>query len=126
MTKIIAYYPAFTIVEDKDREYTDGDEIAVPYKSARYGTLYNFYKLGSVEGYAREYGEDPAEAIARAKQHGHELHYAYALGTTITAWKQDKRVVPGFEYGDVIKAFGKKFKIVVAAPNRNIRLEEVV
>lgn len=124
MTKIIADYPAYTIVEDKDREYTDGDVIAVPYQSARYGTLYSFYKLGSVEGYAREYGEDPAEEVARAKQHGHELHYAYALGATITAWEQDKRVVPGFEHGDAIKAFGKKFKII-PAPNQNIRLKEV-
>jgi hypothetical protein len=127
MTKIIADYPAYTIVEDKDREYTDGDEIAVPYKSARYGTLYNFYKLGSVEEYARRYSKysrDIEAAIAHAKQHGHALYYANALPTSITVWGKGKKTMPAFSHGDVIKAFGKKFKIV-PAPNQNIRLQEV-
>lgn len=106
MTRIIADYPAITIIEDKDREYMDGDEIAVPYKSANHGTLYRFYKLAS------------------AKQRGRDPYYAYGLAVSVTAWKREKKLVPAFSHGDVIKAFGRKFKII-PAPNQNIRLEEV-
>jgi len=112
MTRILANYPALTIIEDKDREYKDGDEIAVPYKSANHGTLYRFYKLGSVEDFAH------------AKQNGHALYYANPLATSITAWRREKKTVPAFSHGDVIRAFGKKFRIV-PAPNQNIRLQEV-
>jgi len=127
MTRILANYPAITIIEDKDREFTDGDDIAVPYKSAHHGTLYSFYKLGSVEEYARRYSQysrDVEAAVAHAKQNGHALYYANPLATSITAWRREKKTVPAFSHGDVIRAFGKKFRIV-PAPNQNIRLQEV-
>jgi len=124
MTRILANYPALTIIEDKDREFTDGDDIAVPYKSANHGTLYNFYRLGSVEDFARRNNEDVDVVLARAKQRGLDPYYAYGLAVSITAWKKEKKVVPAFSHGDVIRAFGKKFRIV-PAPNQNIRLQEV-
>lgn len=124
MTKILADYPAYTIIEDKDREYADGEEIAVPYQSMRHGILYNFYQLGSVEAYARKNGVDPVEQVERAKRLGHKLYYAFGLATVITAWKQAKKTVPAFEIGDTILFAGKKFRID-RAPNHNINLEEI-
>jgi hypothetical protein len=121
---VIDDFPAYAIVADKDRKYLDGEKIAVPFKSTRHGTLYSFYCLGSVAGYAVKHGEDVEAAIAQARSKGHKLHYAFGLGASLTAWERPKEIVPGFEIGETIRFAGKRFRIE-RAPNQNIGLAEV-
>ena len=121
MTTIIADFPAYTIIDAGPREFQPGDVIAVPYQSARYGTLFSFYTLGSVEAYAARYNEDPAEAVEQAKERGEKLYWANANGTMLTAEKRAKEIVPGFEIGGEINFAGQIFRIE-RAPNNNIDL----
>lgn len=121
--QIIADYPAYTIVADKDREFVDGDVIAVPYHSRRYGAMFSFYTLGSVAGYAARYDEDPAEAVEKAKANGHKLYWANANGVSLTAWGRPKETVPGFEIGETIRFAGKSFTLK-REPNNNVGLVE--
>ncbi|WP_027163391.1 hypothetical protein [Mesorhizobium sp. WSM1293] len=121
---VIDDFPAYAIVDDKDRKYLDGETIAVPFKSARHGILYSFYQLGSVAAYAVKNGDDVEAAIARARSLGHKLHYAFGLATSLTAWERPKEIVPGFDIGDTIRFAGKLFRIE-RAPNQNIGLVEV-
>lgn len=124
LPRLIDDYPAYAIVADKDREYQDGETIAVPFQSRHHGKLYSFYKLGSVATYARKHGEDVDAAIAREKAIGGKLYYAFGLGASLTAWQRPKEVVPGFEIGDIIRFEGKRFRID-RAPNNNVELVEV-
>lgn len=120
---IIADYPAYTIVANDGREFKPGEEIAIPYQSQRYGTLWNFFCLGSVASEAERYNENVNEAVERAKSFGHDLYYAFGLGVTLTAEPQAKKTVTGFNYGDTIRFAGKTFRID-RAPNQNVKLVE--
>lgn len=122
--KIIAEYPAYKLIDKVGYTFRDGDEIAIPYQSRNHGTLYHFFKMGSVAGYAVEYGDDVEDALARARSNGHALHYAYGLGTMLTADKQAQKIVALLNYGDTIKAFGRYFRLDRAS-NDNVTLVEI-
>ncbi len=48
MNDTIADYPAYRIYKPYDgRKFRPGEKIAIPYETARYGTLYRFYTLGN-------------------------------------------------------------------------------
>lgn len=126
MTTIIADYPAYQIVAPEPRKEWKADEtFAIAFESRRYGTLYHFFKLGSVVSYAMRYNECPIKAIERARERKHELHFAFALATVISSSPKPKETVVGLSWGDEIKFEGRTFKLV-KAPNDNVRLQEVV
>lgn len=120
--KTIADFPAYRIIDEADREFEDGDVIAVPY-SERRPDLWSFFTLGSVAAFARKSKLDPDAAVARAREKGEELYYAFGNGACLTAYTRDKEIVAGFRIGDSIKFAGLTFRIV-RAPNNNIRLIE--
>jgi len=124
MTKILADYPAYTIIEGKDHEFVDGEEFGIAFKSARYGDLYHFFQIGSVEGYAKKRGDDPVARVERAKSLGHELYYAFGLGVVLHNGPKVKTTKLGLAFGDVISFEGKKFRLD-PAPNQNVKLTEV-
>lgn len=124
MFKIVAEYPAYKLIRKLHYTFRDGDKIAVPYTTRKGDTLYNFYQLGSVAGYAIKNGECPFEAVERAKEFGHDLHYAFGLGVCLSAGPVAQKVVAYVEMNDVIRAFGKFWQIM-PAPNNNIKLEEL-
>lgn len=122
MTIVIDTFPAYTIVAGKN-VYEAGDTFAIGRDTPRHGRLYTFYTLGSVEDYAAQYGEDPAAAVAQAKEAGHKLYWANPQSTCITAERQAHKTVRGIVHGDTIVFKGKTFK-VEAAPNNNVNLIE--
>ncbi len=132
MSNVLFDFPAYSIIVDLEREFVDGDEFAVPFFAERHGWLMNFYKLGSIEGYALKYGEDVDEAVARCKQNmlddpggGYEMFWANAMSVVIHNRPVVKKVVPGFAHYQVIRFKGKRFQILPDW-NRNVKLVEVV
>jgi len=120
----VAEYPAYKLVRKGYYQFRDGDEIAIPYQSARHGTLYNFFQLGSVAGYAVKNGDDVEQAMDRARANGHDMYYAFGLAICLTATPQPQKTVAYVEYGEIIKAFGRFFRLD-KAPNNNVSLVEV-
>jgi hypothetical protein len=129
---IIADFPAYTIVEPEDRCFKHGDQIAIPFTTRTGGTLYRFYTLGTIEGYAVENGEDPMVAIEECERNmrenpyqGHKRYWANQNATVISDGSVAKRTIPGLDYGDIIRLQGKNF-LLKSAPNNNIDLVEIL
>lgn len=124
---LIVDYPAYAIYktpEWRKAKMIDGMEFGMPFESARYGTQYHFFQIGSVAGSAVKRGDDPIAAIERAKANGHELHFVFGLSVSITSHKRDKEQKLALNWGDIIGFEGKRYKLV-KAPNQNVGLEEV-
>jgi hypothetical protein len=128
MTKtLIADFPAYAIYkmpEFRQAKMIDGMEFAMPFESARYGTLYHFFQIGSVIGYAVKNGDDPIAAFEQAKERGHDLHYVFGLGVSITNQRREKGEKFALNWGDIIGFYGKRFRLD-KAPNNNVALIEV-
>lgn len=128
MTKeLIKDYPAFSIYkmpEFRQAKMIDGMEFAMPFETRNYGTQYRFFKIGSVIGSAIHNGDDPLAALERAKGFGHELHFVFGLGVSITSHQRAKEEKFALNWGDVIGFHGKRFKLA-KAPNDNVALIEV-
>lgn len=124
--------PGFTIYKPYEgRKFRHGDKIAIPYESRRHGTLWHFYTLGTVAGYAVHNGEDPIEAVEDCKRkmieqphNGHKLYWANANAVCISNQVRAKDQVPGFNWGDEIILQGKRFTLA-KAPNDNCSLVPV-
>ncbi len=128
MTKtLIADFPAYAVYampEWRMAKMIDGMEFAMPFESRNYGTQYHFFKIGSVIGSAVKNGDDPIEAMERAKANGHETEFVFGLGVSITAHRQEKGEKFAMTWGDVIGFHGKRFRLE-QAPNQNVRLVKV-
>ena len=125
MPNILHSYPGYDLKEPHKVFYRDGDVIAVPYATRSHGTLYHFYTLGSVVGYALQYGEDPEASLARARANGHQLHWASLNGTCISDTRPAvKPCYPLHAWGDVIDFHGRHFQLNPDY-NHNAKLVEV-
>lgn len=122
MLKIVHEFPAYRLYEPKRwMHYKDGDVIALPYTSMRGDTLFNFYTLGSVAGYAIKNSECPERALARARERGHPLWWANANAVCIHNGPHVQEQRPVFAWGDEIRFHGRMFKLE-KAPNQNCKL----
>lgn len=128
MTKVLlADFPAYAVYEMPEfrkAKMIDGMEFAMPFPSTRYGTQYHFFKIGSVGGYAVKNGDCPVEAVERAKANGHELHYVYGLGASISNQQREKGEKFALAWGEEIGFEGKRYTLE-KAPNQNVRLVPV-
>jgi hypothetical protein len=123
--EILADFPAFEYVRTPAfMIMKHGSRFAIPMKTARHGILHKHFTLGSVIGYAVECGDDPIANLERAKERGHDLHWANANAVTLTAHKRDKERVFVLNYGDVITFEGIRFRLD-KANNDNVKLTEV-
>lgn len=110
--------PAYDVVEGPFERYKtepalvlrDGDEIAC--LNVPYGDLYTHFKVGSVVSYALRSDSCPIAAIERAKEHGHDLHFIYGLGTCITSHKQARKTYIGVTIGQRVRFEGLYFEVV--------------
>ena len=102
--------------------YKDGDRIAIAFESANHGTLHRLYTLGSVIGSAIESCSCPFEAMDRAKNLGHELHFAFQNSTMISSGPSEQTISFMVKHGSSIKFHGKRFEII-KTPNDNIALK---
>ena len=124
----IADFPAYRIYSPyAGRKFKHGDVIAVPYETRSHGTLFAFYTLGTVEGYAIANGECPHEALERHEANaakfcdGRKAYWANQNSVCIHNGPIAKIEVPGFNISDTITLQGRKFSIR-SAPNNNIEL----
>lgn len=100
----------------------DGDELALDSGSVKHG---HHYQIGSVISSALERGDDPFEAIERATKNGHELHFIFGLGSSITSQTRDRKTYIEVSHGDIVRFEGKYFTIE-KAPNQNLHLEPFI
>lgn len=124
---LIVDYPAYAIYKTpawRQAKMIDEMEFALPFETRTHGTQYYFFKLGSVIGSAIRNGDDPMKALERAKNFGHELHFAFALAVCIHNGPKVKEQKLALNWGDIIGFHGKRFRLD-KAPNQNVRLVEV-
>lgn len=131
MSKTIADFPAYRIYQAYEgRKFKHGDKIALPFETRSHGTLWHFFRLGTVAGYAIERGEDPIAEIDRVQIHNaankydqHKLYWANACAVVLHNGPVTKEEVPGFNFGDTIILQGKVFKLE-PDHNDNVKLVE--
>lgn len=117
--------PAYKVTAYAGQPLKHGDEVAVLRETKSHGTLVDRYKLGSVAGYAKQYDEDPDEAVERAMRLNHKLFWANGMGVSLTDYDEPQEVFYGVEHGDVIDFEGAQFRIEPDW-NNNIKLVAVV
>jgi len=113
----ITEYPAYDVVE-----FTEGYNKVFDGEYLYNAKTHTSWKLGSVVGFAIKNGQDPIAAYNEAVKQGHEVHYAFGVGASITshdAPKEAKRIA--VEYGDIIEFHGQAF-VIEKANNDNIDL----
>lgn len=134
MSITIADFPAYRIYKAYDgRKFKHGDKIAIPFETRSHGTLYRFFTLGTVAGYAVQNGECPIDRVAKVearnaaspKYDQHKLYWANADSVCLHNGPVVKAEVPGFNFGDVIILQGHSFTLA-KAPNDNVSLIPVV
>jgi hypothetical protein len=130
MTYVIQSNPAVDYISGTD-VYTSGDTIALPFETARYGTMYHEFQVGTIAGHAAQDGDNVAEAVAECKQKmidhpymGHKLAWAFGLSVSITAEKRAKKYVRAVAWGDTIELDGVRYTLHQAS-NQNVALKEV-
>ena len=62
MTHVIQSHPAVDYVQGNG-VYSTGDYFALPFETARYGTMYHKFRCGTIAGLAAQDGEDVDAAI---------------------------------------------------------------
>lgn len=124
---LLADFPAYAVYRMPElwqEKMIDGMEFVMPFESARYGTQYHSFKIGSVVGYAIKNGDDPMAAVEHAEANGHDLEYVFGLGTSISNQRHEKGEKFALAWGDEIGFHGKRFRLE-KAPNQNVRLVPV-
>lgn len=125
---IVADYPAYSVVSrekskgayvngqfDPAIEFTDivaWESLCIAYESRNHGTMYAEQEAGSVASYAMKNGECPIEAIDRARERKHDLHWINAQGSCITAHKRAKEVWTLIENNSLVRFEGRIFTFV--------------
>lgn len=99
----------------------EGDKLAIPFSSRRFGMQDHHFQIGSVAGYAAAHGEDVDWWIDRAQRLGHQLHYVSSLGFTITAHAQEPVEYIHLELGQEVEFDGLRF-ILTEDNNQNVKL----
>ncbi len=99
-----------TLLEDSTRLVLDG--------------LHTFM-IGSVVSYALRNGDDPVEALDRARAHGHELVYIFARGAVVSASRGPCEAHVRVTLGMRVQFEGNIYTIE-KAPNHNLRLQPLV
>ena len=126
--EIIVKYPAYTIIKAETNRLVHGEKFMVPFPSIRNPRemIWREFSIGSVVSYAMENKECPITAIDQACKngHGHELHYVFGCGASITSHSRPHEIKKGFRFGEVIEFEGRKFELV-PAPNSNVGLKEI-
>jgi hypothetical protein len=114
-----------------DGVYLTGQAMAMPFETARYGTMYHEFQVGTIAGKATQDGHNVAAAVAQCKQKmidfpymGHKLAWAFSLGAMITSEKRAKKFVKVQAWGDIIELDGVRYSLHKAA-NQNVELKEV-
>lgn len=113
----ITEYPAYDVVE-----FTEGYNSVFDGEYLYNANTHTTWQLGSVVGSAVKNGRDPIEAYNNCMAHGHEAHYAFGVGASISSSQRVKEACRiAVEYGDLIQFHGQTF-LIKKANNDNITL----
>ena len=135
MTRTIADFPAYAIVEATDiihdaDGYVDmpvlrhGITYAVQFESRSHGLMWHIFRAGTVIDYCREYNEDPVEAVMTAIERKEQLVWLNPVSVMLSSMKTEKKQHIGLEWGQVVVFDGKRYQIH-PDQNQNIKLVEV-
>lgn len=126
----IAQYSAYSVMKVEadvlvvSREVARMVQFATPRQTRNYGVLFDMFNLSGVAAYAAEYGQDEAEAVARAKKNGHELFWLNKIGACITSHERvheyHLQVLPGQKI-----MFDGVLMEVQPEGNNNLKLEAI-
>jgi len=61
-----------------------GDEVGLPFDTAKYGILYHWFMFGSAASFALENYGDPIASYQKELERGHKTHWLITLPTTIS------------------------------------------
>jgi hypothetical protein len=130
----IESFPAYDIIAstdnmldaDNDMEMPilrHGKTYAIQFESRRHGLLWHIFRAGTVIDYAREYSEDPVEAVQTATTLGHRLVWLNPVPVMLTSSPQHKGYHVGLKWDQVVFFDGKRYQIK-PTHNNNIKLKE--
>lgn len=119
--------PAYDVIEGPREKYgvepcltlAAGDELACKLRS-----YYTTFQIGSVVSSSLADGRCPLAALERAKGFGHDLHFIFALSTSITSHKQARKTYIGVTIGQRVRFEGRYFEIVRQS-NDNLGLKDL-
>lgn len=114
--------PGYDVVTLAERPNTDYVELK---SGDRLDKNMKHYMIDSVISSTIDDNRDPMVAYERAVRLGHDLHFIFPLGTSITSHRREKETYIKVWVGMKIKFEGKFFTIV-ARNNDNLGLEENV
>jgi len=116
-------YPAMTYLEmdtiNHEQHLSEGEVFAILIRDQ-----HKSFVAGSVYEGHNDTWETAEEAKQRAIDNGHELYYAFGDCVVITDSPTIKRIIPAYNFGDVVTFHGKRFKLEPTA-NHNVKLTEV-
>jgi len=135
MTYIIADFPAYDIVAptenilDADNDVDmpvlrHGQTYAIQFETRRHGLQWRIFRAGTVIDYAREYNEDPVEAIQKTIARGQKMVWLNPVPVMISSTPDAKRSHIALEWDQVVIFDGKQYQIQ-PDHNNNIKLTEV-
>ncbi|TDP92346.1 hypothetical protein EDF62_1552 [Leucobacter luti] len=104
-----------------------GDKLQIELPSLLGGTVPNNFQVGSLEAFWRKdrtLTEAEARAqVQRALDRGEASHFAFNLGVTLTAHRQEPVKYIDVELYDLVEIDGKTFQVTPAA-NHNVNIVE--
>jgi hypothetical protein len=115
------------MVNDQKVEFTqlfEAEDLVLPYQSIRHGILYRTYQIGSVIGGAVKDGNDPLEALERAKSFGHQLVFIFGLGSSIHNGPRSTRKHIFVKHGMTVRFMGQFYEIIKTS-NDNLGLKPI-
>lgn len=123
----VASYPAYTVIAlDPLPDYLGGcvqlkanDKLGYENKGS-----YEKHVISSVISYALDGDRCPITAAYEAHARGHDLHYIFPTGASITAHKRDPETLIQVTNGMKIK-FEGRFFVIERARNNNLKLVPV-
>lgn len=126
---LVTTSPAFNVYEREasgagQLHITPEDVLAVACVTRSGQPFYRTYKPGSVASYALEYNECPFEALARARQNGHPIHWIAARSSVLSDSRSAAEDVVLVKPGMKVHFQGHDF-LIQEAPNNNLSLAEI-
>lgn len=124
---VIVEHAAFVVLAPTSNVLAHGNVIALPFDTINHGVQWHRFRVGTVAGMALDYGDNPAEMIARCKQSmkedphaGHKLQWLNPVPAMLTSERRPQETCTGFVWGVRVVVEGETFTIE-KAPNNNAK-----
>lgn len=120
-TTVVAEYPAYRVL----RRPADSEGYVRIWANEKLGLArsryYAQFTAGSVASYALQYNECPMQAVERAMERGHVLHWLNQSATVLSSRPEPRYDLIEIAVGMRVYFQGRRFEIE-SAPNGNLNL----